>query len=340
MADSVIQISPRIEQTSKEESKYDRLERKYFENLLLLLRVFGLGIYKGSNKEKWMFGRPHMQIYSMVIALLLIADAGRFITVFNSDMVFNGSLMTKLSFESLFLWSAYTHVVVGNYNSWPSIVKHYLRYCERYKICTENIKWQRIIVIAVFSTITSLCCCLGIYFLPVFVDIPEHVIVGRLHTPFNSAPVHVKAGISAILGVIRFYGLMATMFIFMCFHITCTVLSEKYSMINTELEEMFSERDDDMTHFEQLRRQHEKLTLVLVDANKFLGQVAFAVYALSIPLVCFILYGLIMGNLPLLDLLSLLYFLIQVVGAMIMVTHEGIRLNDEVSATSVFFGTL
>lgn len=230
-----------------------------------------------------MYGKPYKQIYWLSIAVLFIADASRFMTIFKSETICNRSLMAKLTYVSVFLLPVYTHLFIGNNIAWPSKVNNYLRYCENYNLHTKNKKWRRLSVIVALSIMTSFVLSLSLYFVPVWVVMPENIIVGNLHTPFESSPLHVQLGLSAVLTVIRFYGIMFSMCIFGCFCIVCRDLSEKFNMITNELKAMLNGRDNALLHFDELRRQHGALRDVLSDANIILGRVAFCVYASSIP---------------------------------------------------------
>lgn len=339
MPHTVMQIYPRTGspnlQSEEDGDTNRRLDERHFKRLLLFLEVFGFRINKERNKGEWKYGFHLKQFYWFVIGILFVVDAGRFMTILKTE-TFNGSLATKLSYASMFIFPIYTHWVVGITCSWASCAKSYKRYCELYPTSMTNIQWRRIAMVAASVTMSLLALSVAFYIVPLIVDMPEDIIIAKIHTPFEASPVHVKAGLSVLMIAVRFYGVMSQTCLFGWFYIACNELVAKYCIITTELKKMLSGGSDDLIQFDALRRQHEDLTDVLSDANTFFGQVAFAVYGGSIPLLCLILYGTITGNLQIPDFLSLLGSLSAVAIPLTLVTFQGVRLNDAVSKDWAF----
>ncbi|KAL5021952.1 hypothetical protein ScPMuIL_001107 [Solemya velum] len=82
--------------------------------------------------------------------------------------------------------------------------------------------------------------------------------------------------------------------------------------------------------FNTLYSRHRKLTEILETANHLLEHFVFGAYGTAMPNVCFLLYGIIMGNLQMQDVVGLVQILILVTTGIVLVTWSGIKLSSKV----------
>lgn len=246
-------------------------------------------------------GRRHCQvvaqwIYSVTFLALGWFNAARFCIIFGSREGFSGSLMVILSYFICFLGSAYmsTALLYACTKHMDLFLKDLSDYKKLFGVAF-NLKKLKIWIVIFLSSI-------AVYEVFAFT---AYVIVFTVFTQSNfndiNVPFDKMKGISRIFGLIFISATIALSsvpsFIVLVFVSSCCyILGKEYDAINSAVIQMGNDKDADVK-CETIRHQHTVLTGILDKANHMITHFLFTCCAVCIPVICFLLYGLVRGGL-------------------------------------------
>ncbi|KAK3588751.1 hypothetical protein CHS0354_024229 [Potamilus streckersoni] len=139
--------------------------------------------------------------------------------------------------------------------------------------------------------------------------------------------------LSSLNGFSRGVNVLSITVNWMFFCVSTYYFCKEYQFISERLEDLV-EKDIDPKVIEEalemLRKRHEEMTKVVNQSNDILKHFTFVTYAAGMPMTCFVLYGMITGQLDLSDTIFMLTCLMNINLQMILVTSLAACLNAKI----------
>lgn len=278
------------------------------------------------------------RIYCFILCVILFADFARFITIFYT---FPGIYDRFIGACALLMFHILVcfNLIVFLY----SLRKHLKTFCttlERYQIryglhSNPYIIKKRIKRIVVCMVIFGSFANIGISLLMVLYPASEKGLLLNSYSPFQTLPPLILNIAIFLLNIVKsFAGMqLQIQMLFYCF--VCYIIGSEYKRISRRITDLAEDMRNDhaldnVSEFENIRKQHESVTHVLSACNSILKHFVFSAYAACIPTICFIIYGLIKDALPQEDMAAFLEAITFTILILVIVTSAGSMINTQV----------
>ncbi|XP_067668222.1 uncharacterized protein [Haliotis asinina] len=297
------------------------------------------GFYLGDEKSK--SSKCAYIFLGVICKSLVVVNVIRYCSIFVMETKLGGKLMSSLAVLASYLYVAYlslalTFAIPKHFRRFEELIGTYvLEYGASPYLLTITHKVRTFLIIftlaylcVIVSTSTGLS--------NAFPTLERHM------TPFNGYQGATKIGLLVFYVCMLIVVTLQMVSAIVLFNTITICLIKEFRTLSKNLEE-------DMDKFEnifgQFCQRHKRLSSVLDEGNAVNSHFAFATYVFGIPMICFLLFGLIRGSLPYDELLFCSGNLFSVTALMVLVTVLGFVLNDAVvnyvdkanfGATSVF----
>ncbi|KAK3091278.1 hypothetical protein FSP39_018559 [Pinctada imbricata] len=304
-----------------------------------VLFVFKLcGIYMEENEGKWYkVKRLLFAIYSIFICVFIWADNVRLLII----MAIEDDIRRQLSFLVFVLM----YIIISFYYTLflrlmncklPAILKAFQNYHEEYDLTFDSKRWRKNIkILSVVSVLIYGVDVVGGTVIYNMSFLSEKSILNMQLYPANQISnqgIYLSMVFFVLLKLIYTIAFHNYLIIFFC--IISRVITKEYihvtEKIKTYVKHLTDDEFYDSTEISSIRKHHTAITDLMTATNDVMKHIAAIQYSVTIPIVCLILYGLIHGKLVTEDITILSFNIILHFLIMILITHLGSKLSEEV----------
>ncbi|XP_071086483.1 putative gustatory receptor 28b [Haliotis cracherodii] len=288
-----------------------------------LIQILHLnGFYHGQEQSRRF--KCAVVFQAVIFKSLTVYNVVRYCSIFLGENKFDGNLMSSLAVLSFYSYVTYLSLALTF-----AIPKHFWRYenlidayisdfgASPYLMNLKHKIRKFVVIVELFYLSFIISTTLGLN--NAFPTLERHM------TPFNN---HLGSARIALLVFYVFVQIVVSSQLVMAivlFNTTTICLIKEFRILSKKLEE---DMDKFESIFGQFCQRHKRLSLISDEGNSFNSHVAFATYVFGIPMICFLVYGLIRGSLPKDELLFCSGNLCTITALMILVTVMGFVLND------------
>lgn len=318
----------------------NRLDMKMDQKTIPSLYFFNIlknGLkYIGLYMEK----RIAHKIYCVVISVLVWINFARFISIFFT--------MKDTSDRMMGIGAVASFLIVIPLNSTANMyaLTKYLDnifrligdYTEHYGIHSNIIKIRkRCPALLAIMVIFGVCIFIAITLLTILLPISEESLLMNSYTPAQNWSIYMFSIAVFVINYFAFHGGLQLMLFTFFYCLVCYFIGSEYRIISTDLFNLVEDGnfEEHESKIEIIRQQHEAVTRILDSSNYVLQNVVFFIYAGAIPLICFVIYGLIKGGLPSEDMAAFSQIICLTIILVIIVTTAGSLINTMVSIVNV-----
>jgi hypothetical protein len=271
-------------------------------------------------------------VYCGLCCLLLLANAARFMTVFRSHSGLSGGLVSSMAWAVIYVSTGLLSLVLlcTTVKTFPAFLDEFCKYQQRFGVAINTSRWR--IRIRIVSMIVIVVAILTGTFFSLFLcvhDLPNFSTLQTSIAPWQDEPENIKIPVSVAFGVVKTLQFVIILSTTLLYYMVVRCLWTEYGRVADELEDLLEDNPatlcDDL---ETLRQQHEHVTQLVTAGNAFLCHYVAFVYCYTIPVICLMLYGVIMGQLPQEDVFAISYMIVEVVYQLTFVTATGVHLNQ------------
>ena len=156
------------------------------------------------------------------------------------------------------------------------------------------IKRQSLMVIILVS-VSWLLCCINMVYISFAMYGPYTDLNQSIETIIDPLPTNNVTKIISL--VFHFFDTVAWVFPVTFYCTICNILKSWFKLCNDKLQKTVENSPNEFPEsFEQIRRNHFDLCQLVCNLDRSLKYIAFVTYAFTIPIVCFLLYELLMTS--------------------------------------------
>ncbi|XP_046546283.1 uncharacterized protein LOC124256340 [Haliotis rubra] len=287
-------------------------------NQVLHLNGFYLGVENSiSSKCAFIF-------LALICKGLVVFNVIRYCSIFVVETKLDGNLMSSLAVLAFYVYAVYlslalTFAIPKHFGRFQELIREYVSeygaspylMTLKRRVCTFAIVCKLLYLSFMVSTTIGLS--------NVFPTLERHL------TPFNGYQGATKIVLLVLYVIILIVVSSQMVSALVLFNTTTMCLIKEFRTLSKKLEE---DMDKFESIFGQFCQRHKRLSLISDEGNAINSHFAFATYMFGIPIICFLLFGLIRGSLPYDELLFCSGNLLSITALMILVTVLGFVLND------------
>ncbi|XP_067659808.1 uncharacterized protein [Haliotis asinina] len=294
----------------------------FFRPVKQLLHLHGF--YLGDEKSK--SSKCAYIFLGVICKSLVVFNVIRYCSIFLVETKLDGNLMSSLAVLAFYVYVAYlslvlTFVIPKRFRRFQKLSEAYVSdyLASPYLITLKHKVRTFAIVFNLASLSFMISTTIGLS--NVFPTLERHM------TPFNGYQGATKIGLMVLYVGILIVVSSQMVSALVLFNTITICLIKEFRTLSKNLE---SDMDQFESIFPQFCQRHKRLSLISDEGNAVNTHLAFATYVFGIPIICFLLFGLIRGSLPYDELLFCSGNLFSVTALMVLVTVLGFVLNDAV----------
>lgn len=172
------------------------------------------------------------------------------------------------------------------------------------------------------------------------IGMPVIIILGWIpaESPYGMMlwPMHTASGSLLIIAAVSYamvsvFAYTSCLLMVMFFFFVLACIKKELQYISSSLEDLrHKEVMNITTGLEDIRQQHQSIVNLLSSVNPILRHVVGGFYAMGIPTICCMLYGLSSGTILLDDLYRMIFTILGNIVGMFVLTFKGADINSEV----------
>lgn len=300
---TVISIQNVKERDFQKEDSSSLSIHNMFKPLITFFKISGIYCERkqGSLNRKDLLHR----IYCMIILFLIAADTVRFLNLLGQIQEISSTMMGICAYMCYYV--AGVALTVSFFISSSMYLPNFLDLFERFRIDygvhfnlskTRKVMIIEIILMVFISILGSVT--VSVMIMRIYIHNSGWSVVKANFTPFQDEPFDKLLIFTTMFAIIRIILAMIQSGICMFFmHVSYCIYCE-FKFVSNRIQKIVNSgsQEDVFCEFEHLRQQHESIKTILLEANKIIQHVVFVILSTDIPIICFLLYGLIHQSLP------------------------------------------
>lgn len=281
--------------------------------------------------------RASTRIHFLVCLITIVYswfDVVRYLAVFRSVTDVSGFSMVTISFAIFNVAHAFsiTALFFAGSKNMKQLITNFVAYHSDYGNEFSVVFLRRLVLlILILSSVTISTTAVLVIGLTLMDYFEDDSVFGYFLAPFttNSTLGIIILAVSTISKTCSSFSMVGLTLIY---SLSVFVLFRDYRKLSRDFGiSCISRKQSIADDFDTLSCRHRALTESLETANHLLGHFVFGTYGMAIPNFCLLLFGVVMGNLPMQDIIGLVGIFIMMTVGIVLVTWSGIKLSGKVS---------